>query len=79
MTLIDQWLQTNIISHNVVVICIAKTVKRGFLGTKDQMGYVAVGVDYKEKFNIGNVYWAKLRASKGCVFSVIHQNSLVQN
>jgi len=72
MTLIDQWLQKNIIHHNVVVICIAKATKRGFFGTKDRMGYVAIGVDYKEKFDKGNVYWAKLRESEGCVFNVMH-------
>jgi hypothetical protein len=70
MTLVDQWFQTNIIHQNVVVICIAKAVNRGFFGTKDRMGYVAVGVDYKEKFDKGNFYWAKLIESTGVDCSV---------
>lgn len=50
MTLIDQWIQQNLICQNIVGICIAKVIPQRLVGTRVQIDYVSIGVDFKEKY-----------------------------
>lgn len=74
MTIVHQWITQKLIGQNVVGICIAKEVPRELFGTRTRMGYISIGVDFKQKFGERNLAWAKLKEDDGCVFEIIYHN-----
>lgn len=67
----NPWFTKKIISHNVIGICIANELHNQFSGPylykKTSMGYLSIGIDYKEDFHQSNSFWAKLYAKHRCL------------
>lgn len=76
-SLVEQWAYTKYISHHIIAICIAKAVQiKAFqryipfvYGRKQEMGYVSIGDDLKDKFD--NFNWAKMLRTVEYVFQII--------
>lgn len=67
-TLVNQWFTKKIISQNVVGLCIAKVLQNPLIHKEECIGYMSVGIDYKEKFiHKNHRIWAKLHTDTRCV------------
>jgi len=79
-TLLDQWTTSKSVSQSVLGVCLAKGVDwTAQLSPATPVGYIAMGKDFKEKFDKSNSVWSKLtNAGDTCVL-VTHLNSLPES
>ena len=78
-TLMDQLFESNAISQNLLGVCMAKGTQLSMLPASPRapVGYISLGMDFKEKFNQHKSDWVKLiDPGIGCGFSGTRLNFL---
>lgn len=68
-TLLDQWSTRKAVNQNILGVCLGKGVEWTALPSPaTPVGYISMGMDFKERFDQSNSVWAKLTdPGKMCV------------